>query len=269
MHEEEFGIRDGFRWSPDGERIAYWQFDTSGTETFYMLNNTAELYPKLTAFQYPKAGSVNSATRIGVVSAAGGETVWFKDHDDSREHYLARLEWTPRGEVVIQHFNRPQNTLSVLLGDASTGRLRTLMVESNDSWVDPVDDWPWLEDGRYFLWTSERDGWRHVYRVSRDDGSLELITPGEFDVTSIATVDEAGGWLYYTAAADNPLERQLFRARLDASGTVERLTPETATWYAQLPGLPKWRLGVCTPTPASGCPRRSTSSRFPRTPWSG
>jgi dipeptidyl-peptidase-4 len=226
VHEEEFDIRDGFRWSPDGERIAYWQFDTSGTETFYMLDNTAELYPRLTAFQYPKAGSTNSATRIGVVAAAGGETVWFKDHDDPREHYLARLEWTPReGELVVQHFNRPQNTLSVLLGDATTGRFRTLMVESNDSWVDPVDDWPWLENGRYFLWTSERDGWRHVYRVSRDDGTLELLTPGDFDVTSIATVDEAGGWLYYTAAPDNPLERQLLRARLDASGTVERLTP--------------------------------------------
>jgi len=230
VYEEEFGLRDGFRWSPDGKRIAYWQFDTSGTDTFYLINNTDELYPKLTAFQYPKAGSTNSATRIGVVSAEGGPTTWFADDDDPRNHYLARMEWAANSdEIVVQHFNRLQNTLTVLLGDASTGSYRTLMVERDDAWVDAVDTWPWLDNGGYFLWTSERDGWRHVYRVSRDGQSLELVTPGELDVTSIETVDEKGGWLYYTAAPDNPLERHLLRARLDASGIVERLTPTDAS----------------------------------------
>jgi dipeptidyl-peptidase-4 len=228
VYEEELSLRDGFRWSPDGERIAYWQFDTSGTDTFYMLNNTDELYPKLTAFNYPKAGSVNSAVRVGVVSAAGGETTWFKEDDDPRNHYPARMQWAASSdEVVVQHLNRLQNKLDVLVGDANTGKFRTLLVEEDDAWVDAVSTWAWLEDGSYFLWSSERDGWRHIYRVARDGGALELITPGDFDVVSIERVDSDGGWLYFTAAPDNPLERALLRARLDASGVVERLTPES------------------------------------------
>ncbi len=227
VYEEEFGLRDGFRWSPDGERIAYWQFDTSGTDTFYLLNNTDELYPKLTAFQYPKAGSVNSAVRIGVVSTDGGPTTWFEEDDDPRNHYLARMEWAASSdEIVVQHLNRLQNTLTVLVGNADTGTYRTLLVEEDEAWVDAVSNWAWLDDGSHFLWSSERDGWRHIYRVARDGGALELITPGDFDVVSIQTVDTEGGWLYYTAAPDNPLERALLRARLDASGVVERLTPE-------------------------------------------
>ena len=226
VYEEEFGLRDGFRWSPDGQRIAYWQFDTSGTDTFHMLNNTDELYPKLISFQYPKAGSVNSAVQVGVVSASGGPTTWFEEDDDPRNHYPARMEWAANSdEIVVQHLNRLQNTLDVFIGDANTGTFRTLLVEQDDAWVDAVSNWAWLEDGSYFLWSSERDGWKHIYRVARDGGALELITPGDFDVTSIDRVDSEGGWLYYTAAPDNPLERSLMRARLDASGVVERLTP--------------------------------------------
>ena len=234
VHEEELGLRDGFRWSPDGRRIAYWNFDTSGIETFYLINNTDELYPKLTGIPYPKAGTTNSATRIGIVSADGGETTWMEESDDPREHYLARMEWANNSdEIIVQHLNRPQNELAIMIGDVESGAYRTITVDRDEAWIDYVDTWPWLDDGRWFLWTSERDGWRHVYRISRDGERVELLTPGEFDVTSIERVDEEGGWLYYTAVPDNPLGRQLLRAPLDGSGDVERLTPEDAPgWHS-------------------------------------
>jgi dipeptidyl-peptidase-4 len=240
VYEEELSVRDCFRWSPDGERIAYWQFDTSGTDVFHMINNTDELYPTITSFNYPKAGRTNSATRLGVVSAGGGETTWMVEDDDPRNHYLARLEWAASSdEIIVQHLNRLQNTLDVLIGDVETGSYTTLMVEEDDAWVDAIDTWPWLDGGSHFLWTSERDGWNHVYRVAREGGELELITPGEYDVTSIDRVDADGGWLYFTAAPDNPLQRGLLRAKLDGSGIVERLTPESeagANSYDVSPG---------------------------------
>jgi dipeptidyl-peptidase-4 len=92
VYEEELDVRDGFRWSPDGTRIAYWQFDTTGVGTFTLINNTDALYPTLVRFPYPKVGTTNSAARIGVVDAAGGETRWMQTPGDPRNTYLARVE---------------------------------------------------------------------------------------------------------------------------------------------------------------------------------
>ncbi len=227
VNEEEFDLRDGFRWSPDGERIAYWQFDIEGVSEFQLLNNTDSLYPKITSFPYPKAGEQNSGVRIGIVAAAGAETRWLEFEGDPRNHYIPRMEWAAGSdEVVVQRMNRLQNTNQVVLGDAETGDIRTVLTEADKAWVDVVDDLHWLDGGRYFTWISERDGWRHVYLVSRTGGEAKLITPGEFDVISVQRVDESGGWLYYIASPENPTQRFLYRMRLDGSGKPERLTPK-------------------------------------------
>ncbi len=226
VYEEELGLDDGFRWSPDSRQIAYWQLDTSGTGTFHLLDNTAGLYPRLKTFQYPKVGTTNSSCRIGVVNAGGGETRWLRDHDDPRDHYLARMEWAGSSrEIAVQHLNRPQNALSVLLGDPSAGRYRTLLVDRDDAWTDAVDEWSRLGDGDRFVWISERDGWRHAYLVARDGRETKLLTPGDFDVVSVEAVDEEGGWLYFIASPEAAGERHFFRAPLDGSGKAERLTP--------------------------------------------
>jgi dipeptidyl-peptidase-4 len=226
VYEEELGLRDGWRWSPDGASIAYWQLNADEVRDFDLIDNTDSLYSYTTALQYPKAGQANSAARIGVVASAGGDTRWMDIPGDPRNNYPARMDWADNSsELWVQHLNRLQNTNAFLLADARTGAVRTILVERDSAWVEKVDDLTWLDGGRRFLWTSERDGWTHAYSVSRDGSDVRLLTPGAFDVLDVAAVDVKGGWLYYIASPDNPTQRYLYRARLDGRGRAERVTP--------------------------------------------
>jgi dipeptidyl-peptidase 4 len=227
VYEEELDLRDGWRWSPDGRSIAYWQLDAEGVKDFYLINNTAGIYSEIIPVQYPKAGEKNSASRVGIVAAAGGTTRWLEVPGDPRNHYLARLDWADSSdEVIIQQLNRLQNTNQVMLGDARSGSVRKLLTEQDKAWVDlQGDEITWLDGGKNFLWISERDGWRHVYVVSRDGQKLRLVTPGDFDVVSVENVDAANGWLYYIASPANPTQRYLFRVKLDGGGKSEQLSP--------------------------------------------
>jgi dipeptidyl-peptidase 4 len=239
VYEEELFCRDGFRWSPDSKQIAYWQLNSEGVKEMLLINNTAGLYPVITSFPYPKAGQTNSAARVGVVSASGGSTRWFDISGDPRNNYLPRMEWAASSnEVVIQQLNRLQNTNVLMLGDVRSGKVSPLLVEKDEAWVDVAwgdIDWDktglargdveWIDGGKRFLWASERDGWRHIYSVSRDGRDVKLITPGDFDVTSVEKIDDTNDWIYFQASPDNPTQRYLFRERLDGNGQPERLTP--------------------------------------------
>ncbi|MFC2157353.1 S9 family peptidase [Acidobacteriota bacterium] len=226
VYEEEFGVRDGFRWSPDGRQIAYWQLDSSGIPEFHMINNTDSLYPKITTFKHPKVGQTNSACKVGVVSAAGGRTQWF-DFPDSRNNYIARLEWAANSdEIVFQRLNRLQNTNWLYLGNIHTGEMTNIFTDKDEAWVEVVDDFLWMDDGKYFTWVSERDGWNHAYLISRDGKEITCLTPGEYDVINIQKIDLAGGWMYFIASPDNPTQSYLHRVPLDGSGKLERLTPQ-------------------------------------------
>jgi dipeptidyl-peptidase-4 len=228
VYEEELGLRDAFQWSPDGRRIAYFQFDQSGVPEFALINYTDGLYPVITKYPYPKAGQKNAACRIGVVSASGGPTRWMKTPGDPRNTYIARMDWAANSrEVILQHLNRLQNTNTVILASADSGATRQMFVDAGDAWVDYNAAFVWLEQGKRLLFVSERDGWRHAYAVSRE-GDARLVTTGAFDLVSVAGVDEAGGWLYYTASPGNATQRYLYRSRLDGTGTPERVTPANA-----------------------------------------
>ena len=241
VYEEELNLRDGFRWSPDGRRIAFWQLDASGVHDFDLINDTDSLYSFVIPVQYPKAGTTNSAARAGVVSADGGEPVWLDIPGDPRNNYLAKLEWAASSdEVVVEHLNRAQNTLKVILGDARTGRTRVVLTERDSAWVDVVDDLRWIDGGKRFTWMSERDGWRHLYVVSRDGSATRLVTPGAFDLHNpssafgqgfVVGVDSAAGWIYYTASPDNPTQLYLYRTRLDGKSKQERVTPRNQPGY--------------------------------------
>ncbi len=225
VYEEELGVRDGFRWSPDGRSIAYWQFDSTGVGVFSLINTTDALYPAITRIPYPKAGTTNSAVRIGVVSADGGDTRWMKTPGDPRDGYLARLGWADAGTVAIQQLNRLQNRHDLLLADAGTGEARRVFRDESKTWVAAGDTVRWIDAGRAFLWVSERDGWRHVYRVPKEGGDHKLITRFDADIISLVEVDEAHGWIYFTASPTNAAERFLYRSTLDGSGRPERVTP--------------------------------------------
>jgi dipeptidyl-peptidase-4 len=226
VYEEELGLRDGWRWSPDGQRIAFWQLDAEGVRNFNMINDTDSLYSQVIPVQYPKAGETNSANRVGVASADGGDITWFSMPGDSRNYYIARMEWAANSDqVVMQRLNRLQNTLDLVIGDVATGQIRSVLTERDEAWVETVDDFAWLDDGESFLWTSEKDGWNHAYIVSRDGTTRRLLTPGEFDVVSIVGVDTDEDWLYFIASPDNPTQRYLYRTPLDGQVQLERLSP--------------------------------------------
>ncbi len=228
VNEEEFSLRDCWRWSPDSRSIAYWQFNTEGSKDFVLVNNTDELYPVVTYIPYPKAGTTNAAVRVGVVSADGGKTVWMNTPGDPRQNYIAMMDWTNNSnEIIMQHLNRLQNTNQVMIGDARTGAVKTILTEKDEAWVDvEMPTMRWLEGGKRFLWKSERSGWNQVYSVSRDGTDVKLITPGDYDVANISAVDEAGGWLYFIASPGNATQRYLFRRKLDGTGQLEKITPE-------------------------------------------
>jgi dipeptidyl-peptidase-4 len=247
VYEEEFSLRDGFRWSPDSKLIAYWQLDATGVRDFLLVNNTDSLYSFTIPVQYPKAGTTNSAARIGVVPASGGATRWMQVEGDPRNNYLARMEWSGNSnEIVIQHLNRLQNTLEIMLGNAATGGIRTVLTERDSAWLDVVDDLRWLDGDRRFTWVSERSGWRHVYVVSRDGRTIRPVTAGAFDVDRVVQIDERGGWLYYIASPDNPTQRYLYRTRLDGRGRPARLTPDGQSGTHQYSLAPGAKWGVHT-----------------------
>ena len=226
VYEEEFGLRDGWRWSPDGKWIAYWQLDAEGIKTFYLINNTDSLYPELTPLQYPKVGETNSSSQIGVVSIEGGETRWFELEGDPRNHYIARMNWAANSdEILFQRLNRFQNTIWLMKGDIRNGKVETILTERDKTWVNVVNDLHWLDDGKSFTWMSERDGWTHIYFVSRDGEKVRCLTPGEYDLVNLQSIDEEGGWVYFIASPDNPTQRYLYRVPLDGSGRAERITP--------------------------------------------
>lgn len=229
VNEEEFSLRDGFRWSPDSKRIAYWQFDTEGVGTFYMIKNTDDVYSKPLPLQYPKPGTTNSAVRVGTLDIETGSTIWVNLPDDPRQNYVPEMNWADSSEeVILQYMNRLQNTNRVVLADVSTGAINTVFTDTDEAWLDDNDNPKWLDGGNYFTWLSERDGWRHLYLISRDGSDIKLLTPGEFDITSVRNIDTEAGWVYYIASPDDNAARYLFRSPLTGAPTVERLTPNTS-----------------------------------------
>jgi dipeptidyl-peptidase-4 len=233
-YEEELECRDGFRWSPDGRHIAYWQIDANQVKDYLMLNTTDSTYPFVVPVEYPVAGEPPSPYRIGVLDVATGTNRWLDIPGDPRDSYLPRMEWADNSsELVLQQLNRKQNESRIFLSDIATGRTRAIYdekdsayIECKPAWQDGVvAGWDWLKGGKEFLWVTEKDGWRHIYRISRDGEKETLVTKGNYDVIQVNLVDEKGGYVYFIASPGNATQKYLFRTRLDGKGSPERLTP--------------------------------------------
>jgi dipeptidyl-peptidase-4 len=247
VNEEEFDIRDGFAWSPDSRSIAFWQFNTTGVGIYTLIYDMGAprgdivtgfpypgtgVYPQTLQYPYPLAGTQNSAVRVGVASASGGGVVWMQTEGDPHNFYIPRMEWADSSHVLLQHMNRLQNKNEFLLADASSGAARTVFVDEDHAWVELNNSISWINHGREFLVLSERDGWRHLYRVALDSGKAELVTRGDFDVVSLDRVTPDEKWVYFIASPDNPTQRYLYRARLDGSSAPERITPNQPTTHS-------------------------------------
>ncbi len=226
VYEEEFSCRDGFRWSPDSRYIAYWQSDTEGTGWFDIINNVDSIYPTVMRFPYPKAGTTNSAVKVGYVSAEGGETTWIDIPGDARQNYIMRMDFIPESdELFIQQMNRQQNTNRVWIAKIGGGAPRNILTETDKAWVETNDNVTWLKGNRYFTWMSERDGWRRLYRVSRDGKEMTAVTNGDYDLIDLAGMDKAKGLVYFIASPDNATQRYLYSAELMGNGEAKRLSP--------------------------------------------
>ena len=238
-YEEEFGCRDGFRWSPDSKQIAYWQVDATKIRDYLMLNTTDSVYSHVIPVEYPKVGESPSPTRVGVVSVSGGQdtvppTTWLNIPGDSQQHYLTRMEWLPTtGSVIVQQLNRKQNESKLFICAPTKQTVTPIYTETDKAWIDGKerwnnDDpsgWEWLSGGKAFVWVSEKDGWRHLYRVSIDGKTETLLTPGSYDIETISHIDEASNQIYFIASPQNTNQRYLYRTRLDGKGKAERITP--------------------------------------------
>ncbi len=232
VYEEELGLRDAFMWSPDGKRIAFWQLDTSSVPQFPLVNHTDSLYPEITWFGYPKVGQTNADCRVGLVEIETGETKLIDLPGDPAQHYIPRMEFLPQDRdldqqprLLIQQLNRLQNTNRLFVADFRSNTVSELMVERDAAWIDVHDELNWLDDASSFTWMSERDGWRHLYIVSLDNGITRQVTSGNFDVIELLKVDEAGGMAYFIASPDEASERYLYRINLDGTD-MQRVTPK-------------------------------------------
>jgi len=200
VYEEEFGCRDGFRWSPDSKMIAFWQVDVTKVRDYYMLNTTDSVYSHIIPVEY----------------------------------YIPRMEWANNSnEVIVQQLNRKQNESKLFYCNVATGVVINFYTENDKAWIDIKsrwndDDptgWEWLNNGKDFLWVSEKDGWRHIFLVSRDGKKETLVTKGDYDIDNIKCIDNKNNYVYFMASPNNATQLYLYRVKMDGKGKLELVSP--------------------------------------------
>ncbi|OUJ72599.1 S9 family peptidase [Hymenobacter crusticola] len=252
VYEEELDCRDGFRWAPDGQKLAYWQLDATKTRNYLMLNTTDQLYPFTIPVEYPVVGEDPSRCRVGVVPVTGGATKWMDVPGDAVQHYIPRMEWAGNDELILQQLNRRQNESKLMLCTAGTGAVKPIFSETDKAWVDAKDGavgWNWIEGGKRFVWSSEKDGWRHLYAVDRK-GKEQLLTKGDYDAISLESIDEKGGQIYFMASPTNATQTYLYRVPLKG-GKAERVTPQNLAGSHSYDISPNGKLALHTYSSAS------------------
>jgi dipeptidyl-peptidase-4 len=235
VYEEEFSCRDGFRWSPDSKNIAYWQIDARKIKNFLLIDNTDSLYSFTKPVEYPKAGQDPSVTKVGVISLATGKTTWMKVPGDATQHYIPRMEWADNSsELVLEQMNRKQNEAKVFICSAATGAAKSIYRETDKAWIETKEKWgleptgwDWIAGGKKFIWVSEKDGWRHIYSLDRDGSHEDLLTRGDYDIIKVISIDEKGGYIYFSASPKSAIQSYLYRVAITGSDKPELLSPES------------------------------------------
>ena len=235
VYEEEFGCRDGFIFNEDGTRIAFWQIDANQVRDFYMINNTDSIYSYTIPVEYPKVGEDLTPARIGVINLTNEEITWMKIPGEQNKFYLPRMTWMPgRNDLMIQQLNRKQNHSKIYIANANNGSTELLMEEKDDAWVDLRSSWPYqvqagwkfINNGKEFLYTTEKDGWSHIYRFDITNKTEYLVTKGNYDVVKPLAYDEKNENVYFIASPENPTERYLYKTSAKGDGKLIRVTPD-------------------------------------------
>lgn len=235
VYEEEFGCRDGFIFNEDGTRIAFWQIDANQVRDFYMINNTDSIYSYTIPVEYPKVGEDLTPARIGVINLSNEEITWMKIPGEENKFYLPRMTWMPgRNDLMIQQLNRKQNHSKIYIANANNGSTELLMEEKDEAWVDLRSSWPYqvqagwkfINNGKEFLYTTEKDGWSHIYRFDITYKTEYLVTKGNYDVVKPLAYDEKNESVYFIASPENPTERYLYKTSAKGDGKLIRVTPD-------------------------------------------
>lgn len=239
VYEEEFGFAQGFFWSPDSKKIAFYRFDESNVIEYNMQMFNG-LYPEDYKFKYPKAGEDNSIVEIFVYDLESGETTKM-DTGEEVDIYLPRMKWTQNPDVLaIQRLNRHQNHLEILAANAETGETSVIYDETNPYYIDVTDNWTFLEDGKRFLMTSEQDGYNHIYLYLMDGTLVEQLTDGDWEVTEVYGFD--GKEVYFQAAKNSSIERQIYAVNL--KGNMRTLINKVGTNDARFSSNYKYLINI-------------------------
>ena len=235
VYEEEFGCRDGFIFNESGNKIAFWQIDANQVRDFYMINNTDSIYSYTIPVEYPKVGEDLTPAKIGVINLDNGEIQWMNIPGESHKYYLPRMTWIPgKDELMVQQLNRKQNHSKIFVANSDTGESKLLMEEKDDAWVDLRSSWPYqvqagwkfINGGKEFLYTTEKDGWSHIYRFNIKKQTEYLVTKGNYDVVKPLAYDEKSDEVYFIASPNQPTERYLYKTSAKGKGNLKRITPE-------------------------------------------
>ncbi|MCX6121836.1 MAG: S9 family peptidase [Ignavibacteriales bacterium] len=224
VYEEEFGISDGWQWSPDGKHIAFWQLDENRVPNFKMTDFMTENDDDI-VMKYPKPGDPNSIVKIGVVSLESKNITWM-DIGPDNDMYVPRIQWSPDGNTLaIQRLNRLQNKLDILLSNIETGKSRILHTEEEKTWIEEGYEFRFLKKKNQFLKFSERDGYNHIYRYNMNGKMVNQVTKGKWDVSSLDGIDEVNELIYFTAGVKTPIEKQFYVVTMDGS-SMHQLTQD-------------------------------------------
>ncbi len=226
VYEEEFGLAQAWKWSPDSEYIAYWQTDERKVNLF-MLPNYSGQHVQYKPIPYPKVGDINPTVRIGAVNIETGNNQWIDIA--SQGGYIPRIYWTANeSQLAIVHFNRPQTHLELYFSDITTGESRLVMEEKSDKWIDIFDFFAGInhlfffpDDREQFMWISDRDGWSHLYRYNYEGELINQVTDGAWEVTFVHAVDYEDDRIYYSSTEQSPLQRHLYGINFDGSNKVK------------------------------------------------
>jgi len=229
VYQNELGVPAAYWWSPDSSAIAWLETDDHAVDKYTLRSADGEE----TSIAYPKPGAAIPAIHLFVQEIGGGKPTQI-DLGSDLNVYIPRVQWLPDSKrLAIERLSRNQKILELLLADTASGSSKVILTERDDYWINLGDELHFLKNSPRFIWSSERSsGYRHLFLYDLSGHQLAQLTQGDWKVNSLVSVDEKAGAVYFTATEASPLERQLFRAKLDGSGLTQ-LTQQKGTHDVQ------------------------------------
>lgn len=209
VYEEEFGISNGIRWSPDSKKIAFWRLDQTNVPEIE-LAQWDSLYLNSYKMKYPKAGGKNSEIQI-CVAELDSRRITKMDIGEEKDIYVPRMEFTKDPSMLaIIRMNRLQTELDILFADVNSGKTKIVLSEREKAWISVHDDLRFLEDGKHFIWLSEKDGFNHIYLYDISGKEVGQLTSGKWEVEKILGTDEKEGKVYFTGNERSPVNKDFY-----------------------------------------------------------